>query len=144
MKLSRPVFIAAAFVAAVFVDLLFVPPPGPASAQQYGYTPVTTDAATHLIFKSTPQATLTHAVVANETSTAGFVIVYNSPTEPGSSLTANKILWCKALPASGSVDIDATPAQGINGSLGIVILVSSASGCATYTTGTITAFIGAL
>jgi hypothetical protein len=78
----------------------------------------------------------------NRTATAGFIIIYNATSSPGTgALTANLILGCVALPASSSGYLNYAPGPPLRASIGAVVLITSAANCATYTTGVITADI---
>jgi hypothetical protein len=79
---------------------------------------------------------------ANRTATAGFLILYNATVAPApGTLTANLVLGCAALPASGTGYLNFAPGPPLRASIGAVALVSSGANCVTYTTGTITADI---
>lgn len=111
-----------------------------------GSTTATTAAAggTSLIIKAPSSTTngsgyLKAAYATNLTSTAAFLIVVDSPTVPGTGTLTVTVLDCVALPANSTAAITgSTLKQYVTG---ITALISSASSCATFTTGTVTAFI---
>lgn len=103
-------------------------------------TPAVADAATSKVVLASATATvgLVWAHAENYSATNGFLVVYNATSAPSTgALTASLILACMRLPGSGYADIQRNP--GLSASVGVVLLVTSASTCATYTTGTITA-----
>lgn len=84
------------------------------------------------------------AYATNYTATAGFLIGYNSASVPGTgTLTAGLILDCVPLPANGAASINDSPGPVTRYSAGVVFLLTSASSCLTYTTGTVVGFIKA-
>lgn len=116
--------------------------PSPTSSASIGITAATSTAAeaSHVI-KAAP-GNLYSAYATNITSTAGFLVIVNATAAPGTgALTGATVLDCVALPASGSASINYAPNPPKVYSIGIVALVTSASTCFTFTSGTITAFI---
>lgn len=104
-----------------------------------GITPLSALAATSLVVKATP-GNFYDGYAVNRTATTGFIILYNATAAPApGALTAGLVLGCSPLPASGSgsLAVNGSPPSVL--SLGIVILISSAANCGTYTTGVITA-----
>lgn len=147
MKLRNFIFGAFLATAALAVSISTVTAqqtasgPIPTSSATIGIAGVTSTAAEagHVI-KAAP-GNLYSVYATNITSTAGFLIVVNATTVPGAgALTGSTVLDCVALPASGTASINYGMPPKVY-SVGIVALVSSASTCFTYTTGTITAFI---
>lgn len=127
--------------------LMLLGPSLPAAAQSgVPVKPVTAPAANSLLAKAAPGAALS-VYATNMTSTAAFLIGYNAVAVPSpGALTANLVIDCAPLPASGNVSINDQPSPPTAYSVGIVYLISSATGasaCTTYTTGTVTAFIRA-
>lgn len=116
--------------------------PVPTSSAAIGITAATSTAAeaSHII-KAAP-GNLYSVYATNITSTAGFLVVVNAATVPGTgALTGATVLDCAALPANGTASISYAPGPPKIYSTGIVALVTSAATCFTFTTGTITAFI---
>jgi hypothetical protein len=119
----------------------------PAAAQSgVPVKPITATAADSLLAKATPGAALS-VYATNMTSTAAYLIGYNAVAVPSAgSLTAGLVIDCVPLPASGNVSINDQPSPPTAYSVGIVYLITSATGasaCTTYTVGTVTAFIRA-
>lgn len=79
--------------------------------------------------------------VANQTATAGFVVVLNQTTVPADG--AILPLLCVALPASGTAQLNLIlrPAAF---NTGITVVITSAATCFTKTTGVITGFISGM
>lgn len=116
--------------------------PTPTSSPVIGITGKTSTAAeaSHIL-KGAP-GNLYSVYATNLTTTAGFLIVVNSPTVPGTgTLTGATVLDCVPPPASGAASINYGPNPPKVYSAGIVALLSSANTCYTFTNGTITGFI---
>jgi hypothetical protein len=114
---------------------------GDAAAQPIALTPVATpSAANNLVLKATP-GHLFGLTVANQTATAGFLVVLNATTAPADGAIVP--LVCVALPANGNAQIPpGFPSFSFN--VGMVAVLTSATTCFTKTTGVITGFISGL
>jgi hypothetical protein len=127
----------------VLAVLFFV---APCAAQVLvGITPVVSAGAVNgLVAKAAPGSAISIYAV-NFSSTSGFLVGYNATTIPSTgALTAANVIDCVPLAASGSNFISAQPGPSTNYSQGIVYLLTSASNCYTYTTGSITGFMKAV
>lgn len=117
----------------------------PATAQQVNIAlvPIVSAAAeaSHVIKASPGRVYSVYAT--NATATAGKLILLNQVAAPTSNDTVAPLL-CVTLPASGTVSVDYYPTPPAQFSTGIVAAVSSNASCFTFTSGTITAFIGAM
>lgn len=118
--------------------------PPPTSSSFIAIPPAVASNVSSLIIKAAP-SNLYSVYATNLTATAGFLIIVNSATVPGTgALTASTVLDCIPLQASSVASINYAPYPPKSYSTGIVALVSSSSGtaaCTTFTTGTITAYI---
>lgn len=137
---------AAAFIA-VIPTISFAQNSGPfnpvsvgpsGSSQAAGLTPATGINAASAVVLTAP-GNVYGFYATNRTSTAGFMILYNATAAPApGALTANLILGCTPLPASGIASVNYLPGPPAKASVGAVILLSSAANCGTFTSGTIT------
>lgn len=118
-----------------------------ARAQQItSLSPVVTSAlAATLVIKDAP-GTLYSVYASNLTGGAsGFLVIYNATAAPTpGALTGSLVLDCVPFNSLGVAQISyqGYPAKLYN--VGITALVTSATTCETYTTGTLTAYISAL
>lgn len=142
MKPRITALIAALLLCPALAIAQTVPPPS--SSSFISIPPAIGINVTALLIKNTPD-NLYSVYATNLTANAGFLILYNSATIPGTgSITASLVLDCIPLQASDVSSINYAPYPPKYYSAGIVALVSSSSGtaaCTTYTTGSITAFI---
>lgn len=134
---ARALLLALAFPAVALAQSV----PVPSSSSFIAIPPAITASGTSDVIKTSAD-NLYSVYATNLTATAGFLILYNSATVPGTgSLTAALVLDCIPLQASSVASINYAPYPPKWFSNGIVALISSASVCTTYTTGTVTAFI---
>ncbi len=111
----------------------------PSAAQQFGiFSVVSASAENNHVLKAAP-GNLYGIYATNLTTTAGFLVLLNSPTSPGDG--AITPLECVPLPASGNASISYDPGPPAIFSTGITAVVTSATTCFTKTTGTITAYL---
>lgn len=126
----------------LFALLALITAPAFAQPLQVAVTPISSTAAeaSHIL-KALP-GKLYWLAVSNQTSTAGFVQVFNSITVPADGSVVP--LLCVNIPATGTVTLsflDTPPAQFTTG---ITAVISSGAVCTTKTTGVATAFFQAL
>jgi hypothetical protein len=105
-------------------------------------TPVVTATAAASKVLKAAAGNLYSVNATNQTTTAGFLVVINATTAPttGSTITP---LSCAPLPASGSASINYGQVPAAY-STGITAMLTSATTCFTFTSGTITGFISGL
>lgn len=116
----------------------------PAAAQQLNTSVLpahSTAVENNHIFKATG-GRLYKLAASNATSTAGFIMVFDSSTVPSTGTVAPVL--CRALPANGTATIDFMPTPAALFASGIVAVASSGASCTVYTTGTITAWFDAI
>lgn len=114
----------------------------PVSAQTLntGVVPtVTATAVASLVLKAAPGKVYS-VYATNVTSTAGFLILLNAVTDPGTGTVTP--LACVPLPGSGAASINFIPTPPALFTVGITAVLTSASTCFSITEGTITGFIG--
>lgn len=113
--------------------------PQPTSSAAVGIVPViSASAENNHVLKAGP-GNLYSVYASNATSTAGFLLVFNSTTVPADGAVTPQL--CVNLPASGTVSINFGPSPPQVFSTGISAALSSATTCFTRTSGTITGFI---
>lgn len=126
---------------ALILALLLCLLPGPSRAQVLAVTPTVTSAAANNLAAKAGPGRLYHVYAANQTATAGFLMVINATAVPSDGAVTP--LLCVALPASGTATMAFVPSSAAFNT-GIMAVVSSGANCFTKTTGVITAFISAL
>lgn len=125
----------------LFIGLCLLALAIPASAQQVNVPIVpivTATAAASLVLKAGP-GNLYSVYATNNTATAGFMLVLNATSDPTSGTVTP--LACVPLPATGAASINYIPTPAGKYSVGITVVLTSASTCFTVTEGTITGFI---
>lgn len=106
-----------------------------------GAAPAVTPAAAATLVIKGSRGSLFTITAANQTATAGFLVVVNATSAPVDG--AITPLACAALPANGNASISYTSGLPAAYSVGITAILTSGANCFTKTTGVITGFIGA-
>lgn len=101
-------------------------------------TPVVTAASAATLVGRAAPGRLFKVFAANQTATAGFLVVLNLTAAPADGAVTP--LACVPLPASGTANID-YPVRSAAFNTGVVVVLTSGANCFTKTTGVISGFI---